>query len=265
MARLLKFYNMKNTIKTLMPPLFLLAAVTGCSHSIKIKGARFAAPTVGEKQWSGFISLSGSADTRITLIENIDGNPPTRNPVRINEDADAGDLLGLNFLGFEAALSPLKAVEIYLDNSLIGLRWQFLNHGKGPLVAALQAGHVSGSQGTSYEEDSGSSSAESDIDRTQAGISFGYQVNENIMPYVSYLHENYEVETRVTNSNGNFGPYDDEGQHQFLAIGVMSPRKGVFWAIEYNYILIDWDRALDDETQNAVGIRIGGAWGGSKN
>ena len=252
---------MKNSI-FLATTVWLSLLSMGCSHSIKIKGGRFVAPVTADKQWGGFLSLSAGADTRVRLVDDIDDNPPTRDPVRINQDIDVGDLFGLNYLGFEAGLSVYKAVEVYLDNSLLGLRWQFLNHGAaaGNWVAALQAGYSSGSQGTSYEEESGASKASSDIKRAQAGLSVGYKATESLMPYLSYLHESYDVETKVGNANGAFGPYEDKGKHQYLALGVMRPGAGFLWAIEYNFIFIDWERATERETQDVVAIRLGGSW-----
>lgn len=256
------FSNMKNSMVSVIVLGICLLLISACTHSIKIKGARFVAPITAKEKWGGFASISGGADTTITLVENIDGNPPTRNPIKVNQDIDAGDFLGFNYIGFEAGLSILKSVELYLDNTLFGLRWQFLNHGAGAdhWVATIQAGYTSGSQGTSYEESSGSSTASSDITKTQGGLSFGYLVNENILPYVSYLYETYDVETKVTNSNGSFGPYDDKGNHQFIGLGIMNPYKGFLWAVEYNMILIDWDRATTGEQQDLVALRLGGSW-----
>lgn len=35
----------------------------------------------------------------------------------------------LNNIGFDASISFLPSLELYLDSNLYGLRWQFLNHG----------------------------------------------------------------------------------------------------------------------------------------
>lgn len=242
--------------------IFFLFFGVGCSHSIRIKGARFVAPKTAEKQWGGFASVSAGADTRVTLVKDIDNNPPTRDPVAINEGADAADLFGFNYLGFEAGLSVYDALEVYLDNSLIGLRWQFLNYGDAGAkwVAALQAGLASGSQGTSYEDTTSTSKATSEIARTQGGVSMGYKANNYLLPYLSYLTESYDVKTNVTNSAGSFGPYKDKGHHQFFGVGVMSPKAGFLWAVEYNHILIDWNRATTNKSQDVIAIRLGGAW-----
>lgn len=245
-----------------LPLIAFVSFAAACSHSIKIKGARFVSPVVADKQWGGFASVSGSADTRITLVDDIDNNPPTRGPARINQDADAGDLLGLNFVGFEAGLSVYKSVELYLDNATLGARWQLLNHagGANPWVATVQVGYASGSQGSSYETESNSSKATSDIKRQQGGLSVGRKMSGHVLPYASYLYESYDVETSVTNSGGSFGPYEDKGHHQYLALGLMSHKTGFLWAVEYNHILIDWARATTNETQNVIGFRLGGTW-----
>jgi len=234
----------------------------GCSHSIKIKGPRFIAPITAKEKWGGFVTVSVGADTRVTLVDNIESNPPTRGPVRINQDADAGDWFGLNYLGIEAGLQVFKAVEVYADNSVLGLRWQFLNHGgpDGSWVATVQAGGSGGSQGTNYEDELGASSASSEITKFQIRASVGYQVSEKFLPYASFLYESYDVTTVVTNPFGRFADFSDAGNHQFLALGVMRPTPGFLWAVEITSILIDWDRAPEKEFQGSMGVRLGKSW-----
>ncbi len=248
-----------------MKNLLLLCLVllsVGCSHSIKIKGARFISPKVSDTQWGGYASLSLGADTRITLIDDVGDNPPTRNPVRINQDPDAGDLLGLNYIGLEAGVSPLKRTELYYDNGAIGIKWQLLNFEPKTKdwVASILAGYGDSSQGSTFGEDSDTSEAESEIDRTQYGFSVGYVAKDDLIIYTSYLNESYDVETTVNNTSGKFGPYKDEGNHQIIAIGLTTPQKGFLWSFEYNHIIIDWDRANDKKDQNLVAGRMGYSW-----
>jgi hypothetical protein len=127
-------------------------------------------------------------------------------------------------------------------------------------MASLQAGYSSGSQGTSYGQETSSSKAESKVDRTQAGLSVGYRSSKAFLPYLSYLHESYDVTTTIENTNGSFGPYKDKGNHQFLAIGIMTDNTAFMAALEYNLILIDWERAAEAETQNLLAFRSGFAW-----
>ncbi|MCB9073053.1 MAG: hypothetical protein H6623_05495 [Bdellovibrionaceae bacterium] len=251
-------------MKTLFIYTFLIFMffTTGCSHSISIKGSRFFAPVTANEQWGGFATLSAGGDTRVTLVNDITANPPTRSSVLINQDVDAGDIFGINYLGIEAGLSVVKSLEVYLDNSLLGLRWQFLNHGaEEGWVAAIEAGYASSSQGRSFDVESGnSSSATSKVARAQGGLSLGYKVNEHFLPYLSYIYESYDVKTDVTNSYGSFGPYTDKGHHNLVSFGIMRPGPGIILALEYTHIFINWTGAPKSANQDAIGARFGFGW-----
>ncbi len=147
---------------------------------------------------------------------------------------------GLSAVGFDASLSILKSLDLYLDNSLWGLRWQFLNHDSGPenWVASLQAAYGA----KDYDSSSGAGSAKSKIKTTQFGGSVGYKL-QHLVPYVSYIRESHDTTTDVTNSFGNFDGYDDKGVHNYYGIGVGAYGKGLSYGIEYNRIDIKWDRA----------------------
>jgi hypothetical protein len=99
-------------IKNIILVLLSLLVSPACSHTLRFKGAHFVQPTVAEKPLSGRFTLSAANDTRVTVVDNIDGNPPDRTEVRINEDIDVTDLFGLNYLGFEAGLGIYKALAV---------------------------------------------------------------------------------------------------------------------------------------------------------
>jgi hypothetical protein len=51
-------------------------------------------------------------------------NPSLQSNLLINQDvADLDDLLGLNFLSFEAGLSFYESYELYIDGSVLGVHW----------------------------------------------------------------------------------------------------------------------------------------------
>nr|WP_295905387.1 hypothetical protein [uncultured Bdellovibrio sp.] len=239
----------------------LLVLVSGCSHTINFRASHFAVPVTGENQWSGHIAGVGSAVTKITVVNDITSNPPTRSSLKVNEDVDVGDLMMINNIGVDASLTVFKATDITLDNSLFGLRYQFLNHGAGPQnwVASIQGAY--GERTTSKSQDSGSSEskAESKVKTAQAGLSLGYKL-EKIVPYISYIYESNEVKTDVTNPHGSFGPYNDKGIHQYYSIGLTSYGKGIVYGIEYSRLSIDWDRANNIEGQDAMAVKLGFAW-----
>ncbi|WP_374074759.1 hypothetical protein [Bdellovibrio bacteriovorus] len=240
----------------------LLVLLSGCSHTINFRASHFAVPVTGENQWSGHVAAVGTAVTKITVVNNIETNPPTRDNLKVNDDVDIGDLMMIHSVGIDASLTILKSLDITLDNSLFGLRYQFLNHGAGPQnwVASIQGAYGQRDSSTS-EGTSGGTTAEakSKVTTSQAGISLGYKL-EKIVPYISYIYESHEVKTDVTNTHGAFGPYNDKGIHQYYGIGLASHGKGLVYGIEYNRINIDWDRAINHEPQDALGIKFGFAW-----
>lgn len=236
---------------------FLFSA---CTHTIEFRTSHFASPVTGENQWNGQIAGVASATTKVTVINDITANPPTRNSVEVNKSVDVGDVFLVNNIGFDASLSILRSLDIYVDSSLYGLRWQFLNHGSDVdvWVGAIQGAYGERSDSTSNSDSGVTSKADSKIKTTQAGISLGYKL-ASIVPYVSYIQENNEISTSVTNGGGNFGPYVDKGSHRNFSVGLSSHGRGILYAIEYNMINITWERA-EDAYQNAAGLKLGFAW-----
>jgi hypothetical protein len=248
-----------------MRNIFLISALmmlSACSHTINFRANHFAAPIVGDDQWSGHAAAAGTSTTNVTVINNYTSNPPVRTSVEVNKDIDAGDVLMVNNIGFDASLSIVKSLELYMDSSLLGVRWQFLNHASqgDAWVAAIQGAYGTKDK-TSSESDANSTvtaSAKSEVKSTQVGASVGYKTS-GVVPYVSYIHETHDVKTTVTNSGITFGPYDDHGVHDYFSLGLTTSGKGFKAAIEYSMININWDRA-DKAYQNAVGGKIGIAW-----
>ena len=170
--------------------------------------------------------MAGTAVTKVTVVKDINTNPPDRSAVEINKDADYGDLVLANNIGFDASLTLGKGVEFYLDSNLAGLRWQFLNNGNSNQVwtAAVLGAIGSKDKTTSQSDSTSSSEAKSDVDSSQVGLSVGYKFT-GFVPYVSYIHETHKVSTTVTNSHGNFGPYEDNGVHDYYSIGISTHSK----------------------------------------
>ncbi|WP_374029114.1 hypothetical protein [Bdellovibrio bacteriovorus] len=239
--------------------LLSVVVLSGCGHTINFRASHFAVPMTGEEQWSGHVAPVVASATKVNVINDITSNPPLRSEVRINEDITAGDLIYVTNIGLDASVNVLKGTDIILDNSLLGLRFQFLNHGvkENAWVAALHG--AIGKRNVSTSETSGTTSdADSDVSSTQAGISLGYKY-AFFVPYLSYIYESHDVSTKVTNSHGSFGPYDDKGVHQYYSLGVTTHGKGLRFAVEYNYINIKWDNS-DNKSQNTLGLKVGFAW-----
>lgn len=244
---------------------FLLASLIGlllsaCSHTVDFRANHFAVPVVADEQWGGQTALVGTGVTKVTLVNDVTTDPPQRNSVRINEDVNIVDLTGLNLLSFDFGLHVWRGIELFVEGSYLGARYQFLNHGKGEnvWVGAVQGSYASRGQKTSATNSGVTSSAESEITSTQAGISLGYKLHR-VVPYFSYVHEAHEVSTKVINGNGSYGPYADNGTHGYYSLGLSSHERGFHYAIEYSLIDISWVRG-DRSSQNALGLKMGYAW-----
>lgn len=248
---------MRNLVGISLAAVFL----AGCSHTLNFRASHFASPIVKEEQWSGHVAIVGSGVTKVTIIDDIESNPPLKNGVSLNNSVGVEDLFGVNFLGLDAGLTIFKGTEIYLDNSLIGARYQFLNHGASAQnwVASIQ-GAVGGrgSSTTSKNSNITIAEAKSEISTSQAGISLGYKL-ERIVPYLSYIYESHRVSTKVTNTHGEFGPYKDNGIHQYVSLGFMSHGRGLRYGIEYSFIFLDWENS-DRASQEVIATKLGFAW-----
>lgn len=241
--------------------LALLILFTSCSHTLEFRASHFATPVASSHPWQGLVSLVSAGNTKVTVINDITTNPPGRSRLAINESVSPSELLLVGHLGIDLSLGVLTGLDLFIENSLLGVRYQILNPGdqEDVWVGAIHGAFGEKNQSTVKSQSNNESSAESKIITAQAGVSLGYRFSEWI-PYFSYIHELNQVSTKVKNPNGTFGPYDDEGKHSYYSFGVTSPpQRGFSYAIEYNMIDISWDRA-DRAYQNAIGARLGYRW-----
>ncbi len=240
--------------------IFISAALSACSHSVTLRASHFATPIVADDQWGGQLSLVGTSVTKVTLVNDLTSNPPLRNSILINDDIDIADSLYINRLSIDGRLTVWSGLEAYIDGALWGLRYQFLNHQGGTNKWVASALVAAGNRKSETSRSWGSSTAEgeSEVKSRQAGLSVGYKF-EDVVPYISYIHEKHEAETKVMGTNGNFGPYYDSGIHQYYSIGITSHKKGLAYAAEYSRIYIDWEDG-SPTNQDAFGLKIGLAW-----
>ncbi len=246
-------------MRSLWLGLLLLSSVS-CTHTIDFRTSHFASPVVGDEQWSGHLAAVGSGVTKITVVNDIETNPPTRSALEVNKDVNVADLIGASNVSADFSLNVWREFDIFLDGSLAGIRYQFLNHGKQDRVwvGALHGAFAQRTTSTSSTKSGIESKAESKVTTSQAGISLGYKFAA-VVPYFSYILESHEVSTNVTNGGGKFGPFEDKGTHYNYSIGLSSHHRGISYAIEYNMIEISWDRA-ERAYQNSAGAKIGFAW-----
>lgn len=234
-----------------------------CSHNLKFSTNHFAVPVTAETQWGGHASIGASGTTTVAVIGDITSNPPERDKVYINQPTSyiLNDDIYTVRVGLDAALSVFPSVEIYADNGIYGVRWQFLNHGPTPdqWVAAVQAGLGKNDQGRSVTWNTSTAEAKSEIESKQFAISVGYKLPVGSVPYVSYIYQVNDVKTKVTNGNTTYPDYHDRGVHQSAAIGMASYHRGLSFAVEYAMLDLDWERA-DRATQTSLGGNIGWAW-----
>jgi hypothetical protein len=254
---------------------FLLGLfLSSCStHTVNFRDSHFATPIAGEKQWSGSIAGVASAVTRVTIVDNITTNPPTKTTVKINEFDASNELNFTNYLDIDLSLSLLGSLDIIWEKPLVGLKWQLINNDSNPneWVAAILAGYGDRSV-TTIDSSSTSTNpidATSVVKSNLAGMSIGYRFGAGFVPYVSYTEEQHNTSTTVNNSSGEFGPYDAIGKHKTTSFGFCSGGSKFFWAVEHNTTNISWAYTTANSTtalpttdtqQFSVGARFGFAW-----
>lgn len=247
------------TNKFILSIVFLV--LCSCSHNLKFSANHFAVPVTAEHQWGGHAAVSVSGTTTVTVIDDISADPPNRNKVLINERSDLTGEVFVARVGLNGALSLVPSLEAYVDSSIYGLRWQFLNHGPTPdqWVGAVQAGIGSTTQGSNLTDSSNTYSAESKINSKQFALSVGYKLPVGSLPYLSYVYEVHDAKTIVKRNSTPYPEYEDHGVHQSLAIGMASYTRGLSFAVEYAFLDIAWDRAARTG-QGSLGGNIGFAW-----
>tara|TARA_B100000749_G_scaffold28537_1_gene20103 strand:+ start:102865 stop:103572 length:708 start_codon:yes stop_codon:yes gene_type:complete len=234
----------------------------GCSHTVDFRSSHFAVPHVADEQWQGQVAFSSAQPTEITLIADKESNPPDRT-IDINDDTSEEGffetLFVLDTFGLETDLTLFPQVELYLyGTSNFGLRWQFLGHGNG---AGKWVASIQGAYGT-WNDESGTEAeldfADTQVTTSELGLSIGYKFERAIV-YISGIQNTHTTETEVINSHGTFGPYEDEGIHTTVSLGVSTYGPGFLLGLEYNAINIEWNESLED-TQETLGLRLGFGW-----
>lgn len=234
-----------------------LLFLTSCAHSIHIRASHFAVPVVANRTFSPRFDIVGTSTTKVTLVDDMTTNPPTRTHIKINDDsADIAEMFFIHQLSFDGGFSLLGGTEVFFDGGLLGLRWQFLNHNHSTnkWVSSIHGAYGSSKISRNINNDE----AATDRITNQAGLSVGYQ-NANFTPYLSYIYEKNETKTNVRNTYGTFGPFEDKGIHQYLAIGIAKTSLGFSVALELNLIDALWNK-VDRQSQLAGGARIGYHW-----
>lgn len=222
-------------------------------------------PTVPDEIWSGHLELVATPQSRITLTEDSSTSPPKRDNVKINEDLDFVDVIfPYKNLSLDAGLSVAKGLEIALNGSVFGLKYQFLNHGQENKWVASgfigAGGHSQDSNRTSDPNNTnGVITTEAEIKTLRIALSLGYRYRY-LTPYLSLLSEKHEVDSKITNSHGIFENLKDKGQHHAASIGVSTSKRGLSFAAEYSLLMIDWERAEEKPVQSAFGVRMGASW-----
>lgn len=233
----------------------------GCAQSVDLRASHFAVPITSDENWNGKLYLSSTSNTKVTVLSDYTSNPPVEGDIRINEDFDVGDLFfPIETLGLDASLHSMHGLEILVQGSKAGLRWQFLGHGAQDQawVAALHGLAGGFTQIKSRDPETPTfAEARSEVATTQAGISLGYRTG-SFVPYVSFIKENHNIKTSVTNSGGAFGPYKDSGEHLYYSVGLTTPREGLSYTVEASGIAIAWEGKK--AWQNSLGLRLGYAW-----
>lgn len=252
------FKSLRLSHKSIFIPLALgLLFLTSCSHTIHLRASHFAVPVVANKTFSPRFDIVGTPTTKVTLVDDITTNPPTRTHIKINDDsADIAEMLFVNQLSLDGGMSLLGGTEVFFDGGLLGLRWQFLNHNANinKWVSSIHGAYGGSKLSRSINMDE----ATTDRKTNQVGLSIGYQ-NAVFTPYLSYIYEKNETKTDVRNTYGTFGPYEDKGIHQYVAIGIAKTSPGFSIALELNLVDAFWNKT-DRQSQLAGAARIGYHW-----
>lgn len=240
--------------------LFMGLFCLSCAHTVDFRTNTFFNPIAGDHSWSGNFSAVANAETKVTLINDVTTNPPTRTTISINNDYDFTDLFLLSYIGIDANLTLIPQLNAFISNDLTGLRWQFLGNGANHLgwVAALQAGVGGKTQAHEQTDNNVVTKATSKVTTINQGISLGYQFSDIVL-YLSYVKDEHKTSTTVSNSYGSFGPYADKGTHQITSLGMSSVGSGIQFGFEYSLLQINWNLS-EEVMQHSTGLKLGYAW-----
>lgn len=242
--------------------LSLLPLIAACSHSISFKGTHFNTPVVSQKKWGGDLSLSVFDKAQVQIIDDVYSSNPNGTPIPGQENPQLGDFLGINNIGVNAEISPFAQVSVYLDNSILGVKWQFLKpESEEGWVAAVHGGFASTNEDSeSYSNSTMTSSLTSKISRQIFALSTGYQFKA-FVPYLAFSRENAQIKTSLTNTHGSWN-FDNNGTHTYYSIGVQNtvdwPLKNFLVGVEYSHLEMEWGNKT--HTQRNAGIRAGIIW-----
>ncbi|MEY4616820.1 MAG: hypothetical protein RJB66_1780 [Pseudomonadota bacterium] len=235
----------------------LSLASLACAHTIEFNNNTFFSPVTGQEFLSGSVSVASNNVTPVTVVDDITNNPPLRSGVHF-EDIE-GILSGSSVSNLEpnANLTLISGVDVFIGNTVNGVRWQFLRAPFG-WVGAVQAGISDRTDETSKTSQAFTATSTAKIKTTETGISIGYQF-PTVVAYASYVTDKHNTSTTVTNASGSFGPYADSGEHTMTSVGLASTTPGFYYGIEHSFVDLVWN-SVTKAKKTATGFRIGYMW-----
>lgn len=252
---------MKNLFLLIIAPL----AFGACSHSISFRGNHFVTPTVSKGKWGGNFSLAGFQTAPLQVADNIYSSSPDGTPIPGADGSTGSNFIttgfGLNNIGFNGELTPFEHLSVYMDGTVFGLKWQFIKASPASQwVAAAQLGFASNSEESNETWISNSATISSQMERTQAALSLGYEFN-SVIPYLSAVYEGAKVKTDLTNNFGVWN-FNASGTNMYYSVGLYTSERWILKNLrlgaEYSLVQMQWQGK--SHNQSSIGGTVGVAW-----
>jgi len=214
--------------------LILMSFLIGCSHSVILPGSYRQKPKSAEKQWGGEVGLGIQEMVSVEVFNDITTDPPQR--------TDGVDLdlleIAIPILPFiDLSLGVFNNLDVYYTSGL-GLRYQWLGDSKSTGWNAAVFAGAAGYGAQSDSENSGTTSADTEISGVEYGLSFGHYWTANNGLYLSVGTTDGKAKTKITQPTKIF-KYDDQFDHTIISLGGTYGEKWYLW-LEMSSISTKW-------------------------
>lgn len=206
--------------------LLVLAALSlaACSHSVYLPGSHRQRPDVAGKGGGVELGFGVQQLVSVEVFDDITTNPPTRT------DGMGVELVELVFPVlpfFDINIGAMEKLDFYYTSGL-GLRYLWLGEpGKEGWKSTVWGGaHYSGNE-KSYDE--GTSTATTEVDGMEYGLSFGKDFGQHRLLYVTVGRTAGKAKTKIVQTANTFN-YSDDFEHTIATLGASLGQQWYFWA-----------------------------------
>lgn len=211
------------TVFSVMASVFVAFMMSACGHSVFLPGSLRQRPDVPTRPGGGSVNFGVRQAAGIEVFSDLSSNPPTR---PINAESDLITLIPFPFV--DLSIGAFKNTEVYYNTGL-GMKWLFVGEpGQEGWRMAVFGGIANDAWTGTEQKDCNANcdKAKTDLKGLEYGFTFGKQVNQSVLLYVTVGQQKGDADSEIEQSGGAKFTYKDKYEHSVATFGLTA---GASW------------------------------------